>query len=133
MHSILGPVFLTPSPLLQCQNDKKPTRQPNALLDEGFHETAALTGSWHVLISVVNMGGWVVRKNHPVSLPILPYHIIYQSQETGALGCLGEGNHSVWPTRELHGGLQKNHGGGFFFILMMISVRCPVQWKAVQL
>ena len=29
----------------QYQNDKKPPSQPEALLDEGFHGTAALVGS----------------------------------------------------------------------------------------
>ena len=39
---------LTPSPppfLVQYQNDKRPTSQPEALLNEEYHETAALVGS----------------------------------------------------------------------------------------
>ena len=33
------------APLVQCQKDKRLTSQPEALLDEGFHGTAALVGS----------------------------------------------------------------------------------------
>ena len=43
---VQGNFFMPSTPtLVQYQNEKRPTRQPEALLDEGFHETAALVGS----------------------------------------------------------------------------------------
>ena len=36
--------FFTGPSFVQYQNDKRPTSQPEALLDEGFHGTAALVG-----------------------------------------------------------------------------------------
>ena len=40
------------APLVQCQNDKRLTTQPEALLDEGFHGKAALVGS----LAISNIG-----------------------------------------------------------------------------
>ena len=40
------------APLVQCQNDKRLTSQPAALLDEGFHGTPALVGS----LAISNIG-----------------------------------------------------------------------------
>ena len=49
-------IFLT-GPFVQYQNVKMPTSPPKALLDEGFHGTAALGGSLaFFLISVLNRG-----------------------------------------------------------------------------
>ena len=50
---IQGDFFNWP-PFVQYQNDKRPTRQPEVLLDEGFHGRAAVFGSSAFLISVPN-------------------------------------------------------------------------------
>ena len=44
-ETVQGDFFNSPSPILQCQNDKRPTSHPEALLDVGFYGTAALVGS----------------------------------------------------------------------------------------
>ena len=38
-------IYLTSPSFVQYQNHKRPTSQPEAHLDEGFHGTAALVGS----------------------------------------------------------------------------------------
>ena len=59
-ETVQGDFFNSPSPILQCQNDKRPTSHPEALLDVGFYGTAALVGTpLHCFISVLKRVGGV--------------------------------------------------------------------------
>ena len=57
--------FVVQDECFNCPVPKRPTSQPEALLDEGFHGRAALVGSLASLILVLNGGGGHL-KNHAV-------------------------------------------------------------------
>ena len=60
-------IFLIGPSFVQYQNDKTPRSQPEALLDVGFHGTAALVGSLALFYFGAEQGGGGQLKNHPVS------------------------------------------------------------------
>ena len=45
LSMVQGGFLIAPTPLVQYQNDKRPTSQLEALLDEGLHATTALVCS----------------------------------------------------------------------------------------